>query len=73
MSFSKLTNGELLTAAIIGGIATWEPFTSESGELCFSGVRHHVTIGLDLQPELSKDCRNRLEEHMSLKLDNQEN
>jgi hypothetical protein len=74
MSFSTLTDGEITAAAILSGLARWEPLTpEESGELCVSGIRHHVIIGIDMQPTLSRDCRNRLEEHMRLKLDNQEN
>jgi hypothetical protein len=70
MSFTTLTDGELTAASIVSGIARWESLTpGESGELCFSGIRHHVSVGQNMQPSLSGECRKRLEEHMRLKLD----
>ena len=70
MSFTTLTDGELTAAAIVSGIATWEGWTpGESGQLTFSGISHHVSVGEDMQPSLTEECRKRLEEHMHLKLD----
>ncbi len=70
MSFTTLTDGELTAAAIVSGVATWEGWVpGESGQLCFSGVSHNVSVGENMQPSLDEDCRKRLEEHMLLKLD----